>query len=238
MKLTDFETLTFDCYGTLIDWESGIFDNLRPLVDRLREPPSRDAILEAHAYHESTQQLATPTMPYRRLLAVVYRRLAEEWRLPVSQAECEVYGMSVGTWRPFPDTVEALRYLKQHYRLVILSNVDDTSFATTNAQLQVAFDAVCTAEAIGSYKPDPRNFAYMLRHLERLGLAKERVLHTAQSLFHDHKPARAVGLSTCWIDRRHEQGGGFGATMDPGEVPATDFRFASMGALAEAHRAG
>lgn len=235
MKLTDFDTLTFDCYGTLIDWEGGIVGALAPLTGRLSEPLGRDRILEAHAYHESTQQRFTPAMPYRRLLAVVYRRLAEEWRLPVTQAECEAYGASVGTWRPFPDTIEALAYLKGHYRLVILSNVDDTSFAETNQRLKTEFDAICTAEAIGSYKPSPRNFDYMLAHLARIGISRERILHTAESLFHDHKPASGIGLATCWIERRHAAEG-YGATMDPGGKPKVDFHFTSMAALAQAHR--
>ncbi|WP_375460612.1 haloacid dehalogenase type II [uncultured Enterovirga sp.] len=235
MALTDYDALTFDCYGTLIDWETGITEALRPLTSRLAAPLSQDEVLAAHAVHESTQQLATPTMPYRRLLAVVYRRLSEEWRLPVSQAECEHYGASIGDWPAFPDSPEALAYLKRHYRLVILSNVDDTSFAASNERLGVSFDAICTAEAIGSYKPSLRNFDYLLAHLDRIGIRRNRILHTAQSLFHDHVPAKELGLATCWIDRRRDKPG-FGATMDPGPLPETDYRFGSMAELAEAHR--
>lgn len=236
MKLTDFNTLTFDCYGTLIDWESGMVAGLRPLVERLAETPSRDRILETHARHESSQQRWTPSMPYRRLLASVYRRIAEEWGLPVSWAECVAYGDAVKDWPAFPDSVEALAYLKDHYRLVILSNVDNESFAASNERLGVTFDAVYTAEDIGSYKPARRNFDYMLEKLSTLGVEKQRILHTAESLFHDHEPANAAGLVSAWIHRRHEAGG-FGATMKPGATPRTDFRFTSMAAMVEAHRA-
>jgi len=235
MRLSDFDALTFDVYGTLIDWESGMIAGLRPLTDRLPEPLSRNDILQAHAFHESTAQAQTPAMPYARLLAVVYKRLAEEWGLAASRAEALAYGASVRDWPAFPDTPEVLKYLKQHYKLVVLSNVDNDSFAHSNAKLVVAFDAVYTAEDIGSYKPSPRNFDYMIAAMARLGVPKERILHTAESLFHDHAPARTFGLANCWIYRRHDQEG-FGATMDPGERPACDFVFNSMADLAEAHR--
>src|SRR5215510_5306536 len=148
MKLTDFKLLTFDCYGTLIDWESGMITGLAPLTDRLTRKLTHNEILEAHARHESMQQRQTPTKLYRDILAIVYRRLAEEWGLPVDWNECIRYGNSIKNWSPFPDSVEALKYLKQHYKLVILSNVDHASFAESNKKLGVDFDALYTAEAI------------------------------------------------------------------------------------------
>ena len=135
-KLTDFDALTFDCYGTLIDWESGMIAGLKPLTDKLSSL-TRDQILEAHARHESGQQAQTPAKNYADLLPIVYRRLAEEWGLEVSWDECAVYGQSVKDWPAFPDSTEALTYLKQHYKLGILSNVDNTSFAGSNARLGV-----------------------------------------------------------------------------------------------------
>jgi 2-haloacid dehalogenase len=236
MKLTDFNTLTFDCYGTLIDWESGMIESLRPLTSRVRTPLTRDEILQAHARHESAQQLQTPSKPYHELLAVVYKRLAEAWDVHASWAECRTYGESVGDWPAFEDSRPALHYLKQHYKLVILSNVNNANFAASNEKLGVTFDAIYTAEDIGSYKPSDRNFDYMLKQLAARGVASQQILHTAESLFHDHVPARRQGLATCWIHRRHAQGG-FGATMNPGETPPVDFRFTSMAALAAAHQA-
>ncbi|MCB1379469.1 MAG: haloacid dehalogenase type II, partial [Alphaproteobacteria bacterium] len=227
--------LTFDCYGTLIDWETGMVEALQPLVSKAGRALSRDDILEAHARHESSQQEQTPAKVYRDLLPVVYRRMAEEWGVPVSWDECLAYGRSVRNWPAFADSAAALEYLKQHYKLVILSNVDNESFAASNARLQVAFDAIYTAEDIGSYKPSDRNFDYMLEKLKTLGIAKHEILHTAESLFHDHGPANRHGLASCWIFRRHDKEG-FGATMNPGDMPRYDFQFNSMADLVKAHR--
>lgn len=235
MRLTDFKALTFDCYGTLIDWESGMIENLRPLTSRIPEPISRDKILETHAFHESTQQKQTPGLAYSQLLAIVYRRIAEEWGISVRWDECLDYGRSVENWPPFVDTVGALRYLKRYYKLVILSNVDNRSFDHSNARLGVEFDAIYTAQDIGSYKPDLGNFEYMLSRLSRMGIEKSDILHTAESMFHDHKPANAIGLKSCWIYRRHDAEG-FGATMHPGEMPSVDFQFNDMASLVKAHQ--
>jgi 2-haloacid dehalogenase len=235
VKLRDFSTLTFDCYGTLIDWESGIIEGLGPLLDRA-DGVDRDHALQAHAFHESEQQALTPTRPYREVLAGVYRRLAEEWAVDASWDDCLAYGNSVERWPAFPDSAEALGYLREHYRLMILSNVDNASFTASNRKLGVTFDAIYTAEDIGSFKPNPANFAYLTSRLQRLGVAKAEILHTAESLFHDHVPAQDHGLASCWIHRRHEVSG-FGATRDPGAVPEVAFRFTSMAELADAHRA-
>ncbi|MGI3163396.1 haloacid dehalogenase type II [Pseudooceanicola sp. 200-1SW] len=236
MRLSDFKILTFDVYGTLIDWESGMVAGLKPLTDRLATPLGRDRILEAHAFHESTQQRWTPAMPYTRLLATVYRRLAEEWQIPVTWEECLTYGQSVEHWPAFPDSAAALAYLQQHFKLCVLSNVDAASFKFSNAKLGVTFDHVFTAEDVGSYKPADRNFEYMLEHLARVGLGKADILHTAESMFHDHQPANRHGLTNAWIYRRHAQEG-FGATMNPGDMPQYDFRFNSMAEMVEAHKA-
>ncbi len=236
MKLTDFKVLTFDCYGTLIDWETGMVNGLEPLTSRLKDAPDRDTILGAHARHESSQQKWTPGKPYCDVLATVYRRLAEEWGISPTQEECVAYGQSVKNWPAFEDSVEALRYLKQHYKLVILSNVDNNSFASSNERLGVEFDAIYTAEDVGSYKPADRNFEYMLDKLQDLGVARNDILHTAESMFHDHVPGSRHSLASCWIYRRHDKPG-FGATMNPGDVPEVDFKFNSMAHLVEAHKA-
>ena len=235
MKLSDFRVLTFDCYGTLIDWESGIFAAMQPLLRKLTTPLSRDAALETFARHESAQEAETPdTVVYSQLLAAVHRRLTMEWDVTMSTAGHERFGASVADWPAFPDSPQALAYLKQHYKLVILSNVDCASFAGSNRRLGVKFDAVYTAQDIGSYKPNPANFEYMLDRLSKLGHPKPDILHTAQSLFHDHVPAKRCGLATCWIDRRRDQAG-WGATMAPDKQPAVDFQFPTLQAMANAH---
>ena len=235
MKLSDYKALTFDVYGTLIDWESGMVTGLKPLTDRVSRSLSRDDILEAHAYYESTTQRWTPSKKYYDLLAVVYRRLAEEWGVEVTWEECEAYGLSVRQWPAFEDSREALAYLKQHFKLVVLTNTDNLSFSGSNARLGVTFDGVFTAEDIGSYKPADRNFDYMLETLARRGIQKHDILHTAESMFHDHAPANKHGLANCWIYRRFDKEG-FGATMNPGDMPSYDFRFNSMRDLVEAHK--
>ncbi|WP_342642640.1 haloacid dehalogenase type II [Rhodoligotrophos ferricapiens] len=236
MKITDYKVLTFDCYGTLIDWESGIIEALKPLTDKVARPLSRDEILETHGRHEASQEQYTPAKRYSELLAVVYKRMAEEWGVPVSWDECLAYGASIKNWPAFPDSADALLYLKEHYKLVILSNVDNASFAESSKRLKVNFDAVFTAEDIGSYKPDLRNFEYMLEKLAGYGIIRGDILHTAESLFHDHRPANEFGLASCWIHRRHDKTG-FGATRDPGTMPRHDFRFTSMAEFVNAHKA-
>ena len=236
MKFSDFDVLSFDCYGTLIDWESGIHSALAPLLSRANVGLSREAVLEAFARIESKQQSLTPAMMYADLLAEVHGQLATTWGVARDPAEDARFGGSIGDWPAFPDTVEALRYLKQHFRLVILSNVDRESFKGSNHRLGVAFDAIYTAQDVGSYKPDPRNFEYLLAHLAQRGIAKTDILHTAQSLFHDHGPAKRFGLASAWIDRRYDQQG-WGATMAPPEGAGYDFHFPSMAAMVKAHQA-
>ncbi|SFU19375.1 haloacid dehalogenase type II [Sedimentitalea nanhaiensis] len=233
-SLREYSALSFDVYGTLIDWESGMIAGLRPLTDRLDIEMSDDAVLEMHARNESAAQAQTPARPYSDLLATVYRRCAEELRLGVDWDECERYGASVPDWPAFPDSADALVYLKQHYRMIVLSNVDNRSFAGAAAKLGIAWDGVFTAEDIGSYKPAQRNFDYLLTQIKRMGIAKAQLLHTAESMFHDHVPARANGLDNAWIFRRHAKKG-FGATMDPGQPAETSFRFNSLREMAEAH---
>jgi 2-haloacid dehalogenase len=164
----------------------------------------------------------------------VHGRLARSWGVAEPSGEAVRFGASIGDWPAFPDTVDALRVLKQHYRLVILSNVDRHSFRQSNARLGVEFDAIHTAQDIGSYKPDPRNFAYLIEHVAVNGVRRGQILHVAQSLFHDHAPANAAGLASAWIDRR--AGEGWGATSAPPADVQYDYRFPNLKAFASACR--
>ena len=235
MQLTDYKALTFDVYGTLIDWESGMIDGLKPLTDQIGNVLARNDILEAHAHHESSTQRQTPGKIYSQLLAVVYKRLAEEWGVAVKWDDCLAYGRSIKDWPAFEDSADALQYLKRYYKLVVLSNIDNTSFAHSNKKLQVEFDAVYTAEDVGSYKPSPENFEYMIENLARIGIQKHEILHTAESMFHDHAPANQFNLANCWIYRRHDKEG-FGATMNPGEMPRYGMVFNRMADFVAAHQ--
>ena len=239
-RLTDYRVLTFDCYGTLIDWESGIWDALQPLIMRSgRSDVTRDAALLAFAKHESRHQRSSPALRYPELLARVHRSIADSLGMATSDALDDAFGESVPLWPAFPDTADALRLLKRHYRLVILSNVHREGFADSNRKLGAEFDAIYTAEDIGSYKPADANFEYLLAHLESdLGMTKADVLHTAQSLHHDHAPAKRFGLANAWIDRqRLSEGGSWGATETVEDIPELDFKFFSMGEIAQAVRA-
>ena len=239
-RLTDYRVLTFDCYGTLIDWESGIWDALQPLIMKGGDSEvTRDAALLAFARHEHHHERASPELRYPDLLARVHRSIAESLGIESSDALDEAFGASVALWPAFPDTADALRVLERHYKLVILSNVHRDGFAASNRKLGVEFDAIYVAEDIGSYKPADANFEYMLSHLKSdLGLDKSAVLHTAQSLHHDHGPANRFGLANVWIDRqRLSEGGSWGATERVETMPATDFIFFSMGEMADAVRA-
>ena len=236
MQLTDFKVLSFDCYGTLIDWETGIAEALQQLLARSGKRLSRDEALETFARHEAAQESETPSMIYSVLLGVVHSRIAMDWDIEPSAEESEAFGHSIRNWPAFADSAGALQYLKQHYKLVILSNVDRESFETSNERLQIEFDYVFTAQDIGSYKPNPRNFEYMIQRLGEAGFQKHEILHTAESMFHDHVPANQAGLASAWIYRRHAQKG-FGATHPPDTMPKYDFKFGSMAEMAEAHRA-
>jgi 2-haloacid dehalogenase len=229
-RLSDFDVLSFDCYGTLIDWETGILQALAPWLDRHGADP--ETVLEAFSRHESAQETETPTLRYPEVLARVHHRLAAELGLDSTPEEDAAFGASIPQWPPFPDSPDALRSLHRYYRLVILSNVDRASFRATEERLGVRFDHVFTAEDIGSYKPDPANFEYLVRELARNGVPRERILHTAQSLFHDHVPARRLGLATAWIDRRRGRAGG--ATRMPDEAVQPDFTFSSLEEMAQA----
>jgi 2-haloalkanoic acid dehalogenase type II len=235
-RLSDFKVLTFDCYGTLIDWESGIWDALQPLLMVNAADTRRDQGLSLFAQCESAAEHEMPGSLYPEVLRRVHADIAGKLGLETSDALNAAFAGSVERWPAFPDTADALRFLKSKYRLVILSNVNRDGFATSNRKLGVEFDAIYTAEDIGSYKPSPANFEYMLAHLESdFGLGKQDILHTAQSLFHDHVQARNFGLANAWIDRqRLSESGDWGATATVDEPPGVDFRYFSMAEMADA----
>ncbi len=239
MRLSDYKVLTFDCYGTLIDWEAGIWDAYQPLLMKNnRSDITRDDALESHAVLEGEQETDTPGMLYTDVLKCVHKAFAKKLKLQTSDQLDADFGDSIQHWPAFPDTADALRFLKTRYQLVILSNVNRDGFAASNRKLGVEFDAIYTAEDIGSYKPAAANFEYLLARLDSdLGLARSDILHTAQSLFHDHVSANKFGLANAWIDRRRlSESGAWGATAKVEQRPDIDFMFFSMAEMAEAVR--
>jgi 2-haloacid dehalogenase len=206
----DFTTkrvLTFDCYGTLIDWERGLLCTLQPLLTHHGVTAAAEALLALHAELESAAE-AGPYRPYRQVLMTVLQGMGDRLGFTPSEAEQSRFAEAVGDWPPFADTREALKALRRRFRLAIVSNTDDDLFARTNDALGVEFDWIVTAQQVGSYKPSRNNFQ---QALARIGLPPEQILHVAQSLFHDHVPAKELGLETVWVNRRHGQSGS-GAT--------------------------
>lgn len=224
---TTIKALSFDCYGTLIDWERGILEALAPWVAR----HGREVVLGGFAAIEPDIEHMHPRWPYRKVVAEVYGAMAEVLGEPVDEDAAFGFAVSIGAWPPFGDTVSSLRRLAKRFRLFILSNVDEVSISGSLGQLEVDFAGVFTAEAIGSYKPDAANFHYLLDQLGRQGIAAHELVHVAQSLFHDHEPAQKLGIRSIWIDRNNGLGG---ATRLPSSMPPFDARYPSLADFAEA----
>lgn len=214
MNFNQFEILTFDCYGTLIDWESGILSALKKLVEVGEKKISDDQLLELFAELEAKAE-GGEYRPYRKVLREVVEKIGEKLNLSPNEAELNSLGNSVKNWQPFPDTVEALTALKQKYKLGIISNIDEDLFAETAKHLQVEWDYVITAEKAKSYKPSLNNFEVALQEIK---LPKEKILHVAQSIYHDITPAKSLCLSTVWVNRRKGKEG-FGATPPARSTP-------------------
>lgn len=228
MKLSDYQSLSFDCYGTLIDWEAGLAEQLGKIAPEIDD----EARLTTYSEIEERLEREHPTTPYAGIVTAAAHEFGNATNHEVPEALAVEIGGSVGSWPAFPDSAEALASLQRTHKLIILSNVDRASFRGSNDQLGVTFDAILTAEDIGSYKPNPRNFEALLAKIEEMGIPREKHLHVAQSLFHDHVPAKEIGLPTVWINRRHDRPG-FGAT--PEAAPVTpDWAFPTMAEFAAA----
>jgi 2-haloacid dehalogenase len=197
LDFNQFKFLTFDCYGTLIDWESGILGALRPILKAHNQNLDDAQILNFYAEFESAIESGA-FKPYREVLKEVVRGFAGRLGFQATEQEAASLPESLKHWRPFPDTVSSLKSLARHYKLCVISNVDDDLFAHTARHLEVPFHVVITALQARSYKPSHNNFRLAL---EKIGSAKEQVLHVAESLFHDIAPARALGIKSVWVDR-------------------------------------
>jgi 2-haloacid dehalogenase len=227
LEFERFEALTFDCYGTLIDWEAGLTAAFRTVLDAHGIEADGEDVLARYAQHESTAE-AGPYRRYRDVLATGLRGVAGELGFEPTPAELEAFGGSVADWPAFPDSAAALDRLQQRYRLGVITNCDDDLFAASNRRLGVDFDWIVTAQQVGAYKPNEAGF---LAAFERIGLPRERILHVAQSLFHDHVPAKRLGLSTVWINRRRGRAGS-GATPPADATP--DATYPDMASFAAA----
>ena len=233
-----FDALTFDCYGTLIDWETGLLAAIRSVVPvggggtnhGTRNGTTDETLLEEYANAEATME-AGPYLRYRTIVGGGIVAVARAHGIEPPADDIARLGGSVADWPAFPDSHDALARLKTRFRLGVLTNCDDDLFAASNARLRVEFDWIVTAQQVGSYKPDKRNFAALVDRLGADGVHQSRILHVAQSLFHDHEPAQRLGFRTVWIDRRQDRTGA-GATPLANARP--DATFPSMAAFAAA----
>ncbi len=197
MDFSSVRLITFDCYGTLIDWETGILAAMRPLFSRNGRHISDAQILEQYGEAELELELG-PYLRYREVLARAVQKVGSRLGVKITGDEGQNFAESLTRWEPFPDTVAALQALAKRFRLGIISNVDDDLFAVTRTKLQAPFDLVVTAQQIQSYKPSLKNFQETLR---RSGLKKEEILHAGQSVLHDIIPANFLGIRNIWVNR-------------------------------------
>lgn len=233
MDLTSCTTLSFDCYGTLIDWESGILAVLAPWATEVGLDATDEALLLAFAAGESAAEAEQPSALYPVILAEAFRRAGQALGHEVDETWAQRLGDSVPDWPAFPDSKDALAALANHYKLIIVSNVHRAGFAGSNRRLQGDFAAIITAEDVGAYKPADNHFVALDRTLGELGIERSGLVHVAQSLFHDHVPAHRHGLPSIWINRRHDRDG-WGATLEPDEPYSYSLEFASMADFAAA----
>ena len=221
------DALTFDCYGTLIDWETGLAEAFSPILAAHGVPMDQDDVLTRYARHEAAAESGR-YQRYTAVLAAGLRGVATELGFSPTDDEVAAFSRSVEDWPAFPDSADALARLKQRFRLGVITNCDDDLFAASNRRLGVEFDWIVTAEQVAAYKPSEANF---LVAFERIGLPRDRIVHVAQSLFHDHVPAQRLGLTTVWINRRHDRQGS-GAT--PPAAASPDATYPDMAAFAKA----
>jgi len=228
MDFARFTAISFDCYGTLIDWESGILPTLRGVLNRHKQSAPDASILELYGEFEAEAE-AGPYQSYRKVLESVVQRFGKHFGFTPTSDEVSSLPESLPTWRPFPDTVAALRQLQKRYKLAVISNIDDDLFAETRKRLGVEFDFVITAQQARSYKPSLNNFRLALR---TMGLAPDRLLHAGQSIYHDVVPAHALGIASVWVNRKSARPGVGAVRRAAGRADLEVPDLASLAALA------
>lgn len=223
----DVRVLTFDCYGTLIDWEAGLANALGGILATHGVTPATEQLLETYAIAEATTE-AGAFLPYREVLRRSARFVCARFGVRPRRAEVETFAASVADWPAFPDSRAALARLAQRFKLGVITNCDDDLFAASSVKLGDPFSWVVTAQRAGSYKPTLHNFQVAF---EVIGEPREAIVHVAQSLYHDHVPAAKLGLRSVWVNRRAGLPGA-------GATPPVDARptltYPSMAAFADA----
>jgi 2-haloacid dehalogenase len=241
MSLSDYKVLSFSCYGTLINRDSGVYGALRPLMARGAIGLGREETLAKFSAYEAQQQADVPRMPYPRVLEEVHRRLAKDWGIVATDDDHARFGQSISNWPVYADAPAALQYLKRFFKLVVLSNVDRQTFALGNQRLDAKFDAVFTGPDLGRCKPDPGIFEHMAERFARLGTERRQILHVAHDLERDQAPASRCGLAFAWIDRTPvpeipEEAPTSPPAPRPAHSTGWDYRFASLVDMVKAHQ--
>jgi 2-haloacid dehalogenase len=219
MDFSFVRLITFDCYGTLIDWETGILNALRMLLPNTADV-SDEQLLEMYGETEARIE-AGPYLSYRAVLSRCVEAMASSLGKTLSPADAQRFSESLRQWKPFPDTVESLKALAERYKLAVISNVDDDLFAFTQKLLPVSFEFVVTAQQVGSYKPSLNNFGEAVKRALQAGIKPDQILHVAQSLHHDIAPANSIGLKNVWVNRRYGKRGS-GATVGSSAKPMVE----------------
>jgi 2-haloacid dehalogenase len=200
LNFNQFKVLTFDCYGTLIDWESGILSTLRPILSRYCKDIDDTQIIKLYDEFERKIQSENEYLNYKEVLKRVIQQFGNKFEFNPSYSELNCLTDSLGSWKAFPDTIQALKELKEKYKIVIISNIDDDLFALTEKHLQIKFDWIITAEQVKSYKPSLKNFEYAI---EKINVSPDQILHIAQSVYHDIIPTNSLDLSNVWVNRKN-----------------------------------
>ena len=233
MNFKRYKALTFDCYGTLIDWETGIGDLIHSWETQITPSVPIDHILSTFALRQAKHQQTHPALLYPEVLRRTWRDMEEKFGWEHSANRADLFASSAGSWLPFGDTVESLRYLSRFYRLAILSNVDNASLARTIVRLELPFMLTVTAEDVGSYKPSLAHFNAAIVRLADKGISRSQILHVAQSKHHDIQPARKLGLDCVWVNR-HDGKKSSGATIAAEAEP--DLTVTSLAELVDTHK--
>lgn len=226
-RFNEFNTLTFDVVGTLIDFESGILNWFLSALKNRGANKSEEEILTLFAVCEDRFQRETPDQPFTAMLPMIYQDMMTRWGLDPNEEEAASFRQSIRSWPAFPDTIAALRELKARYRLVAVTNADAWALQYMSETMSNPFDEQITCDEVGVNKPSPRVFEYMLKKLAPLGTDRAHILHVAQSQYHDIVPAINLGFSTMWIERRQGKAS-FGATPKPENVVEPTYHASSM----------
>ncbi len=235
MAITDRKVMTFDVVGTLIDFETGILDYMRGKA--AGRSLTDQAILEAYAVAEHHQHHETPRLPFPSMMAPMYREMAATLGLANTEDDVQGFRLSIPRWPAFPDSVAALKRLRQRFHLVAMTNSDNWALSHFATTLDLPFDDLVTAEMVGWNKPDPQVFAYVRGRLSKEGYGFDDILHVAQSQYHDIAVAKSLGYHTCWIERRKGKPGA-GGTPTVANAAVPNYHFTSLAELADAVERG